>query len=146
MEKEGPERKILKEIMAKKCPSPVDTYKPTDPRSPVKSSIGNMRITPRHHCQTAQSQWCRENCRISQRGKKMLYMYIRLFTGTLQTKKKKRRIFYVLKEKKNLLTRVHAQQYPFKNESKIKKKTFSLIWNLGLTKGMKKKSKTIPIC
>ena len=124
--------------MAKKCPSPVNTYKPTDPRSPVKSSIGNMRITPRHHCQTAQSQWCRENCRISQRGKKMLYMYIRLFTGTLQTKKKKRRIFYVLKEKKNLLTRVHAQQNPFKNESKIKKKTFSLIWNLGLTKGMKK--------
>ena len=56
MEKEGPERKILKEIMAKKCPSPVNTYKPTDPRSPVKSSIGNMRITPRHHCQTAQSQ------------------------------------------------------------------------------------------
>ena len=58
----------------------------------------------------------------------MLYMYIRLFTGTLQTKKKKkRRIFYVLKEKKNLLTRVHTQQNPFKNESKIKKKTFSLI-------------------
>ena len=57
MEKEGPERKILKEIMAKKCPSPLNTYKPTDPRSPVKSSIGNIRrITPRHHCQTAQSQ------------------------------------------------------------------------------------------
>lgn len=57
MEKEGPERKILKEVMAKKCPSRVNTYKPTDPRSPMKSSIGNMRrITPRHHCQTAQSQ------------------------------------------------------------------------------------------
>lgn len=49
MEKEGPERKILKEIMAKKFPNPMNTYKPTDPRNPMKSSIGNVeRITPRH--------------------------------------------------------------------------------------------------
>lgn len=35
--------------MAKKFPNPMNTYKPTDPRNPMKSSIGNMkRITPRH--------------------------------------------------------------------------------------------------
>lgn len=121
MEKEGPERKILKEIMAKKCPSPLNTYKPTDPRSPVKSSIGNIRrITPRHHCQTAQSQWCRENCRISQRGKKILYMYIRFFTGTLQTKKKKKRkIFNVLTEKKKICW---PEFVPSKTLSKMKAK------------------------
>lgn len=35
--------------MAKKFPNPMNTYKPTDPRNPMKSSIGNVkRITPRH--------------------------------------------------------------------------------------------------
>ena len=83
MEKEEPERKILKEIMAKKFPNPMNTYKPTDPRNPMKSSIGNVeRITLRHITVKLLKVSDTETCRINQRGKKMLRSKIRVTSAS----------------------------------------------------------------
>ena len=91
---EGPERKIFKEIMAKKFPNTSEHYNLTDLRSPSKSSLGNMkRITARHITIKLLKVGNKEKTVKSTRGGKNAVHEdkddIRFLTGILQAKKKK---------------------------------------------------------
>lgn len=91
----------------------------------MKSSIGNVkRITPRHIIVKLLKVSDAEKTVESARGEKDAIHVHQILHWNTASKKKKRKIFNVLKENKNLSTRVHAQQNPFKNESQKKKKHF----------------------